>query len=496
MQGMSADSSPSPPRRGVANLASLPLRRGPDAREIQGNVLAAFNKPQMAFLLVSLPEDHDRARAWLWELEPLVASTEEVEDSNESRRGKGPDLEGIAATWTAIGLTWTGLCALAPSLGLERDLAEHWAFRVGPAERARDLGDVDRNAPSEWYFGAPSHARVDAVVTLAADEKADLRERRDAISELGRRHGAFTVFEQEGAKLSGGSEHFGFRDGISQPEVEGFHRPSPENQHERDGYPGTWLVKPGEFVLGWPAEDGDPADVPPWLHNASFQVLRRLDQDVAGWRAQAERASADPKKQELWAAGLVGRLPSGEPLAAPGGGICNAFDYADDPDGKRTARNAHIRKVFPRNDARFPAGPSGVREPQRRRLIRRGIPFGAPFDAERPGGKRGLVFNAFMASIERQFEYVQRNWANKPDFPEDGDGPDWVIGGKDPVAEVAGGYHPSRLASSTGGGGEPPRLPRFVQTRGALYALALSKRTLAWLAKDPAATPPAAKAPS
>lgn len=111
-------------------MSSYPLRHGPDAHDVQGNVLAAFNKPLATFLLVALPPDVATARAWLSEMEPLVATTKEVEDFYDRRREPGG--KALSATWTGLGLTWHGLHALEPPRDLNRDLASQWAFRAGP----------------------------------------------------------------------------------------------------------------------------------------------------------------------------------------------------------------------------------------------------------------------------------------------------------------------------------------------------------------------------
>jgi len=76
-----------------------------------------------------------------------------------------------------------------------------------------------------------------------------------------------------------------------------------------------------------------------------------------------------------------------------------------------------------------------------------------------------MVFNAFVASIGRQYEYVQRLWANQSDFPLAGAGWDPVIGGPDP----------RELSYRDAAGRAAAAWPaRFVHTRGALYAVALS----------------------
>ena len=160
----------------------------------------------------------------------------------------------------------------------------------------------------------------------------------------------------------------------------------------------------------------------PWLRDASFQVLRLLAQDVRRWRA------------------------------APG--------------APKARIDAHRAKMRP--DTADAAG---------RRLKRRGIPYGPPFD-EAPNEERGLVFNAFMAGIGMQYEYMQRLWANRSDFPTAGTGWDPVIGGPDPQEQAY------RDAARPGTAWPA----RSVRTRGAVYAIALSLPGLRALAPSTRAT--------
>ena len=73
----------------------------------------------------------------------------------------------------------------------------------------------------------------------------------------------------------------------------------------------------------------------------------------------------------------------------------------------------------------------------RHRIIRRGITYGEllPEGAEDDGKDRGVIFMCLQASLARQFEFVQAQWANAgnplparrrpgPDHrPDDNDGP-------------------------------------------------------------------------
>src|SRR6202043_1808032 len=118
-----------------------------------------------------------------------------------------------------------------------------------------------------------------------------------------------------------------------------------------------------------------------WAKNGSYMVFRRLEQRVPEFntflRAQAARFGMYP---ELLAARMVGRWRSGAPLElaplddkpslAADDRRDNDFGFGDDPDQRKCPYAAHIRKVYPRDDA-----PSGAAEAQRHRIIRQGIPF-------------------------------------------------------------------------------------------------------------------------
>jgi Dyp-type peroxidase family len=458
-----------------------PLR---NSVEIQGNVLAAFLKGHQMFLLLAFA-DAGRGRQWLGDMAPLVATTKRVEDFNEAysacRRRLGCDPDDLRAVWTNLTLTFRGLSRLAKPETVDQIPSRFSALRDGAARRAPRVGDRGASAPANWLFGAEHSPGIDAVVTVAADSHEDLDGRLDAVRVLVERHGLMIVFEQRGSLLPGaqsGHEHFGFKDGISQPGVRDFHRADPSRPDRRLGHRGEKLIAPGEFVLGYRTQRGPPGPVPEWMRNGSFQVLRRLNQDVPGWQSQMEQGPAlkPPLSKEALAAKVVGRWPSGTPLArAPNydteGPDDNTFNFRQDPRGERTPRFAHIRKVYPRA-----SNPPGEAESDRRRIMRRGIPFGPTFDPSRgsahgPGADRGLMFQCFCADLERQFEFLQSHWVNHPDFPDPGDGRDHVIGRESSNTLRRHGAPEAQLD-----------FRQFVTTSGAVYAFAPSMTTLRRLA--------------
>lgn len=311
---------------------------------------------------------------------------------------------------------------------------------------------------------------VHAVVTVAADSPDDLATKAGALDVLDGSVGARSqvVGATTLPRPLEGHEHFGFKDGISQPGVQGFHEPEPGRLNQRKGHPGTELVPAGEFVLGQPAQGGPPKPSPLWMHDGSFHVIRRLAQDVLAWRAAAAGFLTPPNPESVGAA-MVGRHADGTPLAHPAadsgnlGADRNDFDFGDDQVGQFTPCGAHIRKTNPRSSV--PTGP---------RLARRGIAYGPPFDTQ-PNADRGLMFVCYCTSIERQFEFIQQSWANSPGFASGGNGPtgvDLVIG--------PGGTWQAATADVHG----TTMFARFVTAKGALYAFTPSLGTLRLLAEN------------
>ncbi len=516
-QPESASSMPTTPGS-VQVEGSLPLRT---SSNIQGNVLAGFRKDHQIFVFLKLSDTPALARDWLKDLLPSIAATKEVAAFNDRfsaarRLNGGDDPENLQSNWVNVGLTASGLTCLGiPQVAA--DLAgtitqEFPSFVAGAASRAISLGDVAPGSdPAHWLVGGPGQPAVDAVLTVAADDPDDLLVEMEKLRASATKYGVVTVFEQRGNTLPGeraGHEHFGFKDGISQPGVIGFDAPGsasssggPNRNDEVADSTGTKLVAAGEFVLGYPREGGGVQACPPWMTDGSFQVWRRLEQDVPGFwsqvtsQLQAQNPAlppTDPATEDQLAARLMGRWRSGTPVdAAPNADDRSARDPQDDNDfnfsgraadgsldvpgiapsiqdaGLRCPVDAHIRKMNPRNGGEAS-----------RRIIRRGVPFGLPFDPAAGRGQgvdadRGLLFMAFMASIENQFEFLQSTWANGP-FP---------AGGHDPIIGVPDASQPTHtLPRDNGLPAIKLTLQRFVQTTGAVYAFAPSLATLKALA--------------
>jgi deferrochelatase/peroxidase EfeB len=477
---------------------------------IQGNILAPFNKPYQLFLFLDFRNDRLNARKWLHELMTgnVIASMEEVvrhkkerEVAKEAEKEAGEEAEKEDPPPRAwVGLSFTSSALVTLDQELAADLVTYDAFwrgaiadreYVGRRRMASPalIGDVRRSDPSGWVIGGPGQAPVDALLTIAADnatlleqvagkERARAKEHHLDVLQIVQGGGPPTA-GQYGERLDGGVEHFGFRDGISQPGIRDFteERTKLGRRREAVSRAGTPIIAAGEFVLGYERERGSypisSRPVPPdWMQDGSFQVLLRLTQDVYGWRTQMNRLRAASDSRVDVEEKAVGRTKAGLPLASdvPKGEL-NDFTYDDDPQGLTTPAFCHTRTMYPRDKAAL--------DGRTHLVLRRGLPFGSPLpvDAEDDDGvERGLVFNAFMASIEGQFEYLARKAARTdgwlPTRLTISDGPDPVIGTSDaPCHLPRAGKEPVEI-----------HFGRFVHTSGAVYAFAPSLPTLRRLA--------------
>jgi Dyp-type peroxidase family len=490
------DVAPAPARAAIAP-ADRPAAAGvepvydaPAQADIQGLILPGFNSDHQQFVFLRFGPVAG-ARSWLREIAPKLATLGDVqrfrEEFRAARQLLGVRQPDLPATWRAVALSWRGVAALRGPAEANRfgDLS----FRQGLAERSTFLGDpTDPARPghrANWVVGGPD-GEADALVIVAADSADDLAAATRDVVDGAERRGLTVLFAQRGGNLPGalaGHEHFGFKDGISQPGVRGTladpDRPvTPRLLGPADprqwlfARPGQPLVWPGQFLLGEPRQDPqDPlvpaaasSAFPAWARRGSYLVCRRLAQDVAGfWDDIAGLAAGVGADPVALAARLVGRWPSGapvlrtpdadDPVLAGDEFASNHFLFDDetrpsvvagvsgypgdhfaaaraDLFGAVCPHAAHIRKMNPRDSATDFGTPADT---LLRLMLRRGIPYGPPLagvpdpPADLLDAERGLMFVAVMASIEDQFEFVTRRWANSPTLPNVG-GPDPIIG--------------------------------------------------------------------
>jgi Dyp-type peroxidase family len=427
-----------------------------DLPRIQGFVVRGYRLPLAGYLFLRI-DDVARAATWISELSEDVL---------------------IAAPWSRkpqsgvnIAFSYSGLRTLELPDACLAGFPEE--FRQGMAARADLLGDFGDSAPAGWEGGLGTPA-IHVLVMISAVHREAL-EAHDKRLRAGIEHngGLTVVYDDAGAALPGGVEHFGYADGFAQPSIEG----SGVAPLAGQGAPlkgGQWRpIRAGEFILGYPDEEGvlPPAPPPAELtSNGSYLVYRKLFQDVAGFRKRlAGSAKLYPGGEELLAAKIVGRWPDGTPLdlspeQADPAIVAdekrnNAFGYGNDGDGRRCPIGAHVRRANPRDSLPFEGALVN-----RHRLIRRGIPYGPPLPpgAEDDGQDRGVIFMCLQASISRQFEFIQSQWL--------GDGNALGLGAdQDMMLGPQNGTPPRKMTVP----GEPPfflgPLSRVVSVKGGEY---------------------------
>jgi Dyp-type peroxidase family len=529
--------------------------------DIQGIVLPGFLKPHQALVCVRLPgplKKRVAVRQWLANMQAVGGFTsgrKALDDRLEVRPDNAAGLEqrrahrrrilknlqggagAVREPLVAIGFTAAGLKRL--SVESSRRLAEipGTAFHLGLARRSGLLGDYrdgnDAGHPSKWVVGAPG-SEPDLMIVIAGDEDALARVQYlaqgtvTALTTLGA--GVQVQWGNARADLPG-FEHFGFKDGVSQPGIRGYaskgpdcylterHLPLGDPEREFFGYPGQHLVWPGEFVHGYlasspdPLIPGPPRAAPAWMRNSSFLVYRRLRQDVALFNQVMEGeairlrqlAGFENMSTAMLKAKVIGRWPSGAPISrCPLGDdprlgqdplANNDFRFDDDTPVRSFAHGparalppakgdivgalcpvaSHIRKVNVRDQASDIGGASAT---QTRRILRVGVPFGTPLPTHGPDplrGDRGMQFLSIQASIEDQFEFLQARWINNAARPRGPGGHDMLAGQK---AAAPKGVRKSRLFGHDLQEGEVSTTAQFVTATGGGYFFVPSLSTL------------------
>jgi Dyp-type peroxidase family len=436
--------------------------------DIQNGVLHPRPLPYVATYVLIRIDDRRAGREMLRRLIPNIAS---AADPMSPQRD----------AWLSVALTYHGLKAVGvPRASLDSFTPE---FQQGMAARAAMLGDVGESSPTFWEepLGTPD---VHVLLTAISPDTA----RRDDLLERARKafqrmNGIEVIYRQDGYLLPTGREPFGFKDGISNPAVEGSGIPG-TNPQERP-------LKAGEFVLGYLDETGalPPMPQPDVLgRNGTYLAFRKLHQRVAAFRQYLNAQSASTDEEELLAAKMVGRWRSGAPLAlsperddsALGADPRRNNDFLyhdDDPRGLQCPVGSHIRRANPR-DA-FKDELIGVN--RLHPMIRRGTSYGPPLPAgvrQDDGAERGTVFVFVGAHLKRQFEFVQTQWVNGGVFLG-------APGEKDPLVGSNDGSGTFTIPRS------PVRrrlhgLQRFTVTRGGEFCFLPSLSALRWLSElDP-----------
>ncbi len=160
------------------------------------------------------------------------------------------------------------------------------------------------------------------------------------------------------------------------------------------------------------------------------------------------------------------------------------FTYGDDLDGIKCPVTAHMRRVNTRDmlDPFIASGNpdrrSGSALNKRRRILRRGLPYGQYRGRENDDGNHGINFIVMCASLFRQFEFVQQQWIQYGLDFNAGNDTCPIVGNREGSAKFV-------IPADPGGDKAPficDPLPQFVTTRGGDYFFVPSMSALRMIA--------------
>jgi deferrochelatase/peroxidase EfeB len=438
-----------------------------DLANVQGLVHAFYPCECSRYLLFSLGDgDGTDGRGFLRALLPKVTA---------ARPGFV-----AGAPCVNVGVTFEGL----QRLGVEPAVLDEFPddFRNGPDSIA--LGDVGGSIPPPWRTARFPTGGLHLLVQLSGRTDDDISGASADVRAIAAQTGVTELVPTseglpiDGRHLGAGRLHFGYRDGISQPDVAW--SDGPENagglnfRHFVLGYSTAAISSSPKTVGSRPASSAEAVAI---VRDGCYAMFKWIYQDVARFNAFLEqeaprvapgRPSADA--QELLAAKLMGRWRDGTPLVlspdhpSPDLVERNDFGYrTTDPDGTRCPFAAHTRVVNPRDQELSPAEFGVVP-----RVIRRGTPFGPPLAGTTDDGKlRGLVGVFLCASISAQI-YKLTAWMKRTDFSP-------VFGnpvGQDPLANRRiPGASPAFDIPAAPGAPTTVQLVDFTRTLGTAFFL-------------------------
>jgi Dyp-type peroxidase family len=509
-----------------------------DLLDIQGNVIRAYGRfgyPVARYVFFNIRQS-DVARDFLKELSKHVTTA--IDWGNGEGQIKQPNWT-VNVAFTYVGLKELGL----PRTSLNGFSPE---FIAGMKKRRDIIGDNGPSSPEHWdpiwhKHREEKESDIHIFISLNARLPVYLEESYTWLNNLVARYskgvvllsghrgddGKIVDYQDGKVVIENGhvtsKEHFGYTDGIGDPVFEG--TPNYDLKVHGRGKQmedGSWApLATGEFLLGHidEAKEYPPAPEPVQLaRNGTYMVYRKLHENVATFDAYLEEHGKKyPGGKELLAAKFVGRWrDNGAPLTkAPTAESKQKFDmafnvanidekdkllsdftYDEDMSGAKCPFSAHIRRINPRASLQMVKGdkpgcmvmnngafdtPGALAN--RRRLLRRGLPYGEAKDRTRNDGNHGIIIMMINADINRQFEFVQQQWINYGNDFQSASEKEILLGNHSDDPQF-----PSKAVLQV----EPDsqeapyflsKIPRLVETRGGDYFFIPSLTALRMIAK-------------
>ncbi|CCO35039.1 Dye-decolorizing peroxidase msp1 OS=Marasmius scorodonius GN=msp1 PE=1 SV=1 [Rhizoctonia solani AG-1 IB] len=487
-----------------------------DFDDVQGDILVQFPKRTEDFVFFHILNVAGfKESLGLLLKSGQISSTNKVKkDREDIAEWKKTNQQGLKEVMnTNISFTHNGLKKLGFDIGnlppSGRQILE--TGQLKDAEYLRDLLE-DKKPKSENKISRAwdkdfkdNHDRIDGVLLIASDSTESVNKCRVEIEEhLGGHvenvyhiHGDARTGVQENGESLKDHEHFGWKDGISNPWLQGVFCDCRK-------IPGQPVIQPGIILVGHPNkhDQSNELDKANLARNGSYMAFRKIDQLVPEFHqwlqehpAPLDRLSFPEMSDidlleysvELRGAELVGRWKKGTPLVKSTTG--DDAKYWDNPqkinDFEFEAGNrdicpfsAHIRKMNPREN-QFDFGKDF--------LVRAGIAYGNEVTEDEkakqktnPKSSRGLAFVSYQSNIQAGFRFQQAGWANNEQFPPGANG-ERVPTGLDPLIGQTGNedIRPTTLDKH----GNNITLEQFVIPRGGVYCFTPSIKALDHIAK-------------
>jgi len=420
--------------------------------DLQGNILQGYEQDYAVHIFLKFGSNSQAIRQWIsYFATEFVTSAQKQLD--ELERSSQPNQQNVPKIFANFFLSAHGYQALGFELKGKRLLFPTWSFMAGMKAFQSFFNDPPVD---QWQAGF--RGDIDALILLTTDYPDYLHQQTkkvmESVSQI-----AYIVNTEVGNILRNNQiqangkgqaiEHFGFRDGISQPL---FFKQDIEQKQQ----PGNdqWDTRaPLELILVKdPFGQGENS-------YGSYCVYRKLKQDVQGFRQReqqlAQKLGLTGNDTERAGALVIGRFRDGTPITLSDSeqgdtAIINNFNYAEDTKGTKCPFHAHIRKTNPRGDK----GDSleSLEEQRQHRIVRRAIPYGGTSPEQQAltsaisrlqdhltslpqerlqveeHEQVGLLFLCFQRDIFNQFMFMQKSWVNQKNFVKYDTGLDPVVG--------------------------------------------------------------------
>jgi Dyp-type peroxidase family len=399
-------------------------------RNLQGNILQGHRRNHAVHIFIRFNDGKQtEVKSWIKELaEHITSAQQQLEEPYQDEEDRASARLFGSFFLSASGYEYFGL-RFPKTYPLFDDAAFPWGMKRAQ-ERLNDPPTTD------WEGGYQQE--IHAMVLLAHNNKDVLLKERDKLINTVKAHTDILGVEQGKVMRNeqGRSfEHFGYVDSRSHPL---FFQSDIDRETRKRGGTSDWNPGAGPNSVLVPDPFGRKDDTNgfvQYLDSGSYLVFRKLEQNVCRFQKHkeelADALTLTGQHRERAGALIVGRFENGTPVVHSGSAIPqpdfapNDFNYDKDPDGRRCPFHAHIRKVNPRQTN----GPRPL-------IVRRGITYDERTEESKsnpscekwPSTRVGLLFMCYQKNVRENFEFIQREWVNNPDFPKKGTGSDPIIG--------------------------------------------------------------------